>query len=230
MLVPGHRHRRETRLFGPGLWFFATDSLEDFFEDLKPKGLRPPLLVITDGGPGLLAAIEQCFGTSLLAALFDPSACATFSQGFARARHDEVKHDYWAILQPHRAARWAEGSRRGSPGGRRHSHKSQSTYPWRWPAGRIRTSTRSSSISASPQSIGSASVTPTCSSEPSANTRRVRKVIGRLPGEQSCLTLVWAVLDRTSKGWRTRHDTEGAASASGPSARTSCTTESMPRR
>jgi hypothetical protein len=27
-------------------------------------------------------------------------------------------------------------------------------------------------------------------------------VIGRLPGEQSCLSLVWAVLDRASKGWR----------------------------
>jgi putative transposase len=28
------------------------------------------------------------------------------------------------------------------------------------------------------------------------------KVIGRLPGERSCLSLVWAVLDRASKGWR----------------------------
>jgi putative transposase len=27
-------------------------------------------------------------------------------------------------------------------------------------------------------------------------------VIGRLPGEQSCLSLVWAVLDRASRGWR----------------------------
>jgi len=27
-------------------------------------------------------------------------------------------------------------------------------------------------------------------------------VIGRLPGETSCLTLVWAVLDRALVGWR----------------------------
>jgi putative transposase len=27
-------------------------------------------------------------------------------------------------------------------------------------------------------------------------------VIGRLPGEQSCLSLFWAVLDGASKGWR----------------------------
>jgi hypothetical protein len=31
-------------------------------------------------------------------------------------------------------------------------------------------------------------------------TRRRTKVIGRLPGETSCLTLVWAVLDRASPG------------------------------
>ena len=33
-------------------------------------------------------------------------------------------------------------------------------------------------------------------------TRRRTKVIGRLPGEMSCLSLVWAVLDRASRGWR----------------------------
>jgi putative transposase len=33
-------------------------------------------------------------------------------------------------------------------------------------------------------------------------TRRRVKVIGRLPGETSCLTLVSAVLDRASRGWR----------------------------
>jgi len=33
-------------------------------------------------------------------------------------------------------------------------------------------------------------------------TRRRVKVIGRLPGESSCLSLAWAVLDRASRGWR----------------------------
>jgi putative transposase len=33
-------------------------------------------------------------------------------------------------------------------------------------------------------------------------TRRRTKVIGRLPGERSCLSLVWAVLDRAWRGWR----------------------------
>ncbi len=33
-------------------------------------------------------------------------------------------------------------------------------------------------------------------------SRRRVKVIGRLPGEESCVSLVWAVLDRASRGWR----------------------------
>ncbi|PZS35307.1 MAG: hypothetical protein DLM61_02270 [Pseudonocardiales bacterium] len=33
-------------------------------------------------------------------------------------------------------------------------------------------------------------------------TRRRAKVIGRLPGETSCISLVWAVLDRSSRGAR----------------------------
>jgi putative transposase len=33
-------------------------------------------------------------------------------------------------------------------------------------------------------------------------TRRRVKVIGWLPSESTCLSLVWAVLDRASRGWR----------------------------
>jgi hypothetical protein len=42
-------------------------------------------------------------------------------------------------------------------------------------------------------------------------------VIGRLPGEHSYLSLVWAVLDRASVGWRgVCHDSCRAAAAAGP--------------
>ena len=41
-------------------------------------------------------------------------------------------------------------------------------------------------------------------------TRRRVKVIGRLPGERSCLSLVWAVLDRASRGWRGVQQTIGS--------------------
>ena len=33
-------------------------------------------------------------------------------------------------------------------------------------------------------------------------SRRRVKVIGRLPGEETCVSLVWAVLARSSAGWR----------------------------
>jgi transposase-like protein len=33
-------------------------------------------------------------------------------------------------------------------------------------------------------------------------TRRRTKVIGRLPGERTCVALVFAVLDRQRHGWR----------------------------
>src|SRR5262249_61618897 len=32
--------------------------------------------------------------------------------------------------------------------------------------------------------------------------RRRTKVIGRFPGETSCVSIAWAVLDRASRGWR----------------------------
>jgi hypothetical protein len=44
--------------------------------------------------------------------------------------------------------------------------------------------------------------TPTSSNAPSARPAWRVKVIGRLPGEASCVNLVWAVLDRASRGWR----------------------------
>ena len=77
-----------------------------------------------------------------------------------------------------------------------------------------------------------ASLTCTCGSQPSTGarirhtnliertfgeTRRRTKVIGRLPGERSCLALVWAVLDRASRGWRGLTMTpKGASAAPGP--------------
>jgi hypothetical protein len=33
-------------------------------------------------------------------------------------------------------------------------------------------------------------------------TRRRAKVIGRFPGETSCISIAWGVLDRASRGWR----------------------------
>ena len=41
-----------------------TESARAFFEDLKRRGLGDPLLVVTDGAPGLIRAVEECFPRS----------------------------------------------------------------------------------------------------------------------------------------------------------------------
>jgi transposase-like protein len=41
-----------------------TESCRAFFEDLKRRGLNDPLLVATDGAPGLIRAVEECFPRS----------------------------------------------------------------------------------------------------------------------------------------------------------------------
>src|ERR1019366_8875467 len=43
----------------------STDAWDDFIADLKDRGLRAPLLEISDGAPGLIAAIELHFPNSL---------------------------------------------------------------------------------------------------------------------------------------------------------------------
>ena len=43
----------------------SADAWGDFLADLKDRGLACPLLVISDGAPGLIAAIEQAFPKAL---------------------------------------------------------------------------------------------------------------------------------------------------------------------
>jgi putative transposase len=42
-----------------------TPSCTAFFEDLKRRGLPDPLLVVTDGAPGLIRAVATCFPRAL---------------------------------------------------------------------------------------------------------------------------------------------------------------------
>src|SRR5690606_33559116 len=43
----------------------STDAWHDFLTNLTARGLRPPLLIISDGAPGLITAAEQVFPASL---------------------------------------------------------------------------------------------------------------------------------------------------------------------
>ncbi len=178
----------------------STDAWRGFLDDLTGRGLRPPLLVIADGGPGLLAAIEVCFGRSLLQRCLVHRARNVLAK-VSKDDQDEVKRDYWAVFdrieQPSGPKAVAEGRRQAKA----FCAKWRKRYPsavscieddldpllahLRFPAEHWRRIRHSNLIE---RTFG--------------ETRRRVKVIGRLPGEQSCLSLIWAVLDRQSKGWR----------------------------
>lgn len=43
----------------------STEACREFLQDLKRRGLSDPILVATDGAPGLIRAVEECFPASL---------------------------------------------------------------------------------------------------------------------------------------------------------------------
>jgi transposase-like protein len=177
----------------------STDAWRALLQDLTDRGLGAPLLVISDGGKGLGAAIECSLPTSLHQRCL-VHVCRNLIAKVPAHAQDQVKRDYWAIFDQIEAegeAAVAEARRRA----KRFIAKWRPLYPAAvacvqdnlealvvhllFPAEHRRRIRHSNLIE---RTFG--------------ETRRRVKVIGRLPGEQSCLSLVWAVLDRASKGWR----------------------------
>ena len=177
------------------------DACTGFLRDLVARGLRPPLLVITDGAPGLIGAVEQVYAASLRQRCL-VHRCRNVVAKVSEVDRDEVKADFWAIfdlpdeIAPGDAA-VAEARRRAEAFAARWQVK----YP--------------AAVACVLDDLGSLT---TFLRFPREHWRRIRhtnliertfgesrrrvKVIGRLPGERSCLSLVWAVLDRASRGWR----------------------------
>ena len=191
------------------------DACAGFLGDLKARGRRVPLLVISDGAPGLLGAIEVELSAALRQRCLIHRARNVLAKVPADHR-DEIKAAFWAIfelsddaLPGDEAVRNAQRSidafatryERGFPAAVKCllTDRAALTVYLRFPAEHWRRIRHTNLIE---RTFG--------------ETRRRVKVIGRLPGEASCLSLVWAVLDRASHGWRgltytpaiTRHLTE----------------------
>ena len=183
----------------------STDAWSDFLDELTRRGLRPPLLVISDGAGGLINAAESVLGRSLRQRCLIHRARNILDKEPSHAQA-EVKNAYWAIfdvddliasgLQPGqrlveavqaRIDRFAETYDKRYPSAVRCllADREQLTSYLRFPVEHHRRIRHSNFIE---RTFG--------------ETRRRTKVIGRLPGEASCLSLVWAVLDRASRGWR----------------------------
>jgi putative transposase len=167
------------------------ESHEDWLElgrDLIARGLGAPLLIVADGAPGLIKAIEQCWPAS------DRQHCAVHRVRNLLAKlpdreRERVRKTYWQALDDATNERDAkqrlqalvdELDRAGYTAAARclADDLDALVVHLRYPT-RHRRRWRSTNLLE--RSLG--------------EVKRRTKVIGRFPGETSCLTLVWAVLD-----------------------------------
>ena len=73
------------------------DAWEGFLTGLGERGLRCPLLVISDGAPGLVGAIERTMGAALRQRCLIHRARNVLAKVPKNAQK-QVKADYWAIF------------------------------------------------------------------------------------------------------------------------------------
>ncbi len=186
---------------GPGTGE-SFDAWKDFLTDLRDRGLASPLLVISDGAAGLIGAIEQIYPKALRQRCLVHRARNVLAKVPA-GMQGEVKDAFWKIFDTEdlttppgpklveiidaRAGEFAAKYQALYPAAAKIllADREGLTAYLRFPAEHHNRVRHSNFIE---RTFG--------------ETRRRVKVIGRLPGETSCLTLVWAVLDRASRGWR----------------------------
>ena len=167
------------------------ESYEDWQalgRDLIARGLGAPMLIVADGAPGLIKAIEQCWPDS------DRQHCAVHRVRNLLAKlpepqRDRVRQAYWQALDD--AINERDAKQRPpalvdelEKGGFSSAARCLAddldalVVHLRYPT-RHRRRWRSTNLLE--RSLG--------------EVKRRTKVMGRFPGEDSCLTLVWAVLD-----------------------------------
>jgi len=168
----------------------------DLGQGLLRRGLRSPLLVVSDGAPGLIRAIGELWPDA------DRQRCAVHRLRNVLAKlpkrpglHARVRAAYWAALDGASTPAEAESGLRvivGELGGEYPSAAAcladdlaaltvHLAYP-------LRLKRRLRSTNLLERSL--------------EEVRRRTKVIGRFPGETSCLTLAWAVMDLVIAGGR----------------------------
>jgi putative transposase len=161
----------------------------DLGRDLTRRGLPAPWLVVSDGAPGLLKALEVLWPGA------DRQRCAVHRLRNLLAKlpkrpelRERVKGAYWAALDEATDSADAESRLRGLVGELERPYPSAAAclaedlpalcVHLRYPP-RLRRRLRSSNLLE--RSL--------------EEVRRRTKVIGRFPGETSCLSLCWVVLD-----------------------------------
>ncbi len=170
------------------------DSWLAFGRDMIARGLRAPALVIADGAPGIWRAVRELWPYALEQRC-TVHALRNVTGKLPERHHQEVKARWWKAFDdassPGEATRELQGI----------IVDYKTAYP---------------SAMAVIEADLPALVTHL--RFPSAHRKRIRttnllertfvevrrrtKVIGRFPGETSALSLIWAVLELSSRGWR----------------------------
>jgi putative transposase len=179
----------------------STDGWHGFLTDLGARGLRSPLLVISDGAAGLLAAVELTMPAALRQRCLIHRARNVLAKVPKNAQA-EVKADYWAMFDvPEHTEPGLDAVRHVQAKIDAFARRWRDSYP---AAVRCLLTDRDqlTSYLRVPREHWTRVRHSNFIERTFGETRRRVKVIGRLPGETSCLTLVWAVLDRASRGWR----------------------------
>jgi putative transposase len=171
-----------------------TEDWLDLGRGLLRRGLRSPLLVVTDGAPGLIRAVEELWPDA------DRARCTVHRLRNVLAKlpdrpglHARVRAAYWAALDTATSPAEAEHGLRVLVGELASDFPSAAacladdlealTVHLRYPL-RLRRRLRSTNLLE--RSL--------------EEVRRRTKVIGRFPGETSCLTMAWAVMDLVIAG------------------------------
>src|SRR5215216_6315924 len=176
-----------------GLALGSRESYENwlaFGRDLIDRGLNEPALIVADGAPGIWKAARELWPTA------EEQRCTVHALRNVTAKlperhHRELKARWWGVLDD---AATAADARRGL-------QAIVADYPsamavitdnldalvahLRWPS-EHRKRIRSTNLL----------------ERTFVEVRRRTKVIGRFPGETSALSVIWAVLELTSRGWR----------------------------
>jgi transposase-like protein len=180
-----------------GLQLGSRESYEswlDFGRDLQGRGLRAPAMVVADGAPGIWKATRELWPKAVEQRC-TVHALRNIINKLPERLHREVKARYWKILDEAGSAAEARAGllalagdyRTAYPSAMRtiDEHVDQLVAHLRFPL-EHRKRTRSTNLL----------------ERTFVEVRRRTKVIGRFPGETSALSLIWAVLELSSRGWR----------------------------
>jgi transposase-like protein len=170
------------------------DSWLDFARDMIGRGLRAPALVIADGAPGIWKAVREIWPEALEQRC-TVHALRNVTSKLPERHHQEIKTRWWKAFDEAR-----------SPGeARRELQGIIEDYRAAYPSAMAVIEGDLDFLIAHlrfPSQHRKRIRTTNLLERTFVEVRRRTKVIGRFPGETSALSLIWAVLELTSRGWR----------------------------